>query len=144
MSDAPTGADGDEEYRVSLHDFVGGRPFFVELVDRFYAGVEADEVLRPMYPEADLAPAKERLCGFLVQFWGGPDDYSRERGHPRLRARHFPFPIDLDARHRWMRHMSAAVEGMDPHPEVRRMLLDYFERSATAMVNRDGPHSVGA
>src|SRR3954454_7996821 len=68
-------------------------PFFERLVGRFYAGVEVDPVLRPLYPEPDLAAAQRRLTLFLAQYWGGPRTYDEERGHPRLRMRHGPFPI---------------------------------------------------
>ena len=133
----PAGGDADAETRqVTVFDFVGGEPFFVRLVDRFYAGVMADPVLAALYPPDDLDGAKARLCGFLVQFWGGPDDYSRQRGHPRLRMRHFPFAIGELERDRWMANMRHAVEEADTAAEVKVMLLDYFENAATAMKNR--------
>ena len=68
-------------------------PFFEALVGRFYDGVETDPVLRPLYPEPDLAGARHRLTLFLAQYWGGPTTYDEERGHPRLRMRHAPFAI---------------------------------------------------
>ncbi len=73
---------------ISFYDEVGGHDTFVRLVDVFYSGVADDPVLRPMYPEEDLGPARERLTLFLEQYWGGPTTYSQERGHPRLRMRH--------------------------------------------------------
>ena len=79
---------------VSLYQEVGGSDFFVELVNKFYEGVINDEVIISLYPDrTDLAGAKERLSLFLIQYWGGPTTYSDERGHPRLRQRHFPFSI---------------------------------------------------
>nr|WP_052113864.1 globin [Actinotalea fermentans] len=109
------------------------------MVTRFYAGVAQDEVLRPMYPEADLGPAAERLRLFLEQYWGGPSTYSEQRGHPRLRLRHAPFAIDGDARDRWLRHMRDAVDSLDLPPRHHAVLWDYLERAAHAMVNRDAP-----
>jgi hemoglobin len=95
-SDAPTpgAADNGEPttVEVTVHQYVGGDAFFVELVERFYAGVVHDPLLAPMYP-ADLTDSKRFLAGFLIQFWGGSGAYSDERGHPRLRMRHFPFVI---------------------------------------------------
>jgi hemoglobin len=82
----------DEEFDGTVYDAVGGRPFFVDLVDGFYAGVSADLLLRPLYPE-DLTDSRRHLTGFLTQYWGGPSTYSDERGHPRLRMRHAPFAI---------------------------------------------------
>ncbi|MCU0273164.1 MAG: globin [Acidimicrobiales bacterium] len=124
-----------DEPETTVYDLVGGTPFFVALVDRFYADVAEDPVLRPMYPDDDLAESKRTLTGFLIQYWGGPDDYSQERGHPRLRMRHQPFEIGEVHRDAWYRHMSEAVVAMAPHPEIERAMLDYFAMAADAMVN---------
>ena len=86
----------------------GGLPAFEALVDAFYARVERDELLRPMYPD-DLEPGKRHLALFLAQYFGGGDVYGRERGHPRLRRRHGPFPITPEAAGHWARHMTEAV-----------------------------------
>ena len=114
---------------------VGGDETFIRLVDAFYAGVAEDPVLRPMYPEEDLAGARERLTLFLAQYWGGPTTYSDQRGHPRLRMRHAPFPVTPDARDRWLAHMRAAVAGLDLAPAHAAVLWDYLERAAYSMVN---------
>ena len=97
-----------------------------------------DPVLRAVYPEEDLSAANQRLRLFLIQYWGGPDTYSRERGHPRLRIRHQPFAIGPAEREAWMRHMREAVESLDVDRGVRKALLDYFEAASTAMINRPG------
>jgi hemoglobin len=124
----------DDERGVTLYEYVGGTPFFERLVDAFYAGVAADPVLRPMYPD-DLAGPKARLTGFLVQYWGGPTDYSDARGHPRLRLRHAPFVVDQRARDAWLAHMTAAVAASGADDAVATALLDYFAPAATAMIN---------
>ena len=121
----------------TFYDVVGGSATFRALVERFYAGVAEDDVLRDMYPEEDLGPAAERLRLFLEQYWGGPTTYSERRGHPRLRMRHAPFPIDEDARDRWLAHMRAALDGLDLSPRQHAQLWDYLERAAHAMVNRE-------
>jgi hemoglobin len=125
------------EQQVSVYDRVGGMTFFEALVDRFYEGVADDPVLLPLYPEPhDLAPARRRLTLFLAQYWGGPSDYSDERGHPRLRMRHAPFSIGGEERDRWLVHMRAAVASLDPPPDIERALLDYFDMAAESMRNR--------
>jgi hemoglobin len=125
------------EQQVSVYDRVGGMAFFETLVDRFYEGVADDPVLLPLYPEShDLAPARRRLTLFLAQYWGGPSDYSDERGHPRLRMRHAPFSIGGEERDRWLVHMRAAVASLDPPPDIERALLDYFDMAAESMRNR--------
>lgn len=123
---------------MTVFETAGGAETFKVLVERFYAGVAADPVLRAVYPEEDLLGAAERLTLFLIQYWGGPDDYSARRGHPRLRLRHQPFAIGQTERDAWLRHMTAAVESLGLAPEIRRALLDYFETTSTAMINRPG------
>ena len=113
----------------------GGEQTFRSLVDRFYAGVAMDPLLRPLYPEEDLGPAEERLRMFLEQYWGGPTTYSQERGHPRLRMRHFPFKVDPPARDAWLRHMRDAIDELELPPLYEAELWDYLERAAYSMVN---------
>ena len=120
----------------SLYDRAGGTPFFEALVAHFYAGVETDPLLRPIYPEPDLAGATHRLTMFLIQYWGGPTTYDQERGHPRLRMRHAPFGIGAAERDRWLVHMRAAVADLAPPDDVAAELDRYFAMAAEAMRNR--------
>jgi hemoglobin len=101
--------------------------------------VATDEVLLPMYPEpADLGPARRRLALFLVQYWGGPTTYLDERGHPKLRMRHFPFRIGAVERDRWVHHMLRAVERTTDDDQVRTMLIEYFVPAAEHLRNDTG------
>ena len=122
---------------LTLYDRAGGTPFFEALVARFYDGVATDTLLRPIYPEPDLAGARHRLTLFLIQYWGGPMTYDQERGHPRLRMRHMPFAIGPDERDRWLVHMRAAVAAMAPTDDVAAELERYFVVAAEAMRNRE-------
>ena len=119
----------------SFYAAVGGHDTFVRLVDEFYRGVAADPVLRPLYPEEDLAPAAQRLTLFLEQYWGGPTTYSQTRGHPRLRLRHAPFAVNPQARDRWLMHMRAALDTLGLAPLPKAELWDYLERAAHSLVN---------
>jgi hemoglobin len=120
----------------SFYDLAGGEATFRTLVQRFYAGVAADPVLSAVYPEEDLSGAAERLTLFLIQYWGGPQTYSEQRGHPRLRMRHQRFAIGQQERDAWLRVMTEAVDSLDLAPAVRKALLDYFDTASTAMINR--------
>lgn len=124
-------------YRASMTVFeaVGGMKTFERLVDAFYRGVEEDPILRPMYPKKLEGP-RRRLTLFLAQFFGGPQTYSVERGHPRLRARHLHFSVDQAARDAWVRRMTAAVDTLDLPPAARAELLRYFEDTATFLMNQ--------
>jgi hemoglobin len=123
----------------SVYELAGGDQTFRLLVERFYASVAKDDVLRAVYPEQDLSGATDRLTLFLIQYWGGPATYSERRGHPRLRLRHRPFAIGQVERDAWLRHMTAAVDSLDLAPAVRKALLDYFETASTAMINQPIP-----
>ena len=120
----------------SLFDHVGGEPFFVQLVDAFYEAVGRDETLRAMYPE-DLSDSRRHLTLFLMQYWGGPQTYQEERGHPRLRLRHAPFRITKGARDAWLTAMTSAIAS------VRDQLSDdefeemtaYFAMAANQLRN---------
>jgi hemoglobin len=122
----------------TLYDDVGGMPFFETLVDRFYNGVSADPTLLRLYPDqADLGPARRRLTLFLAQYWGGPTTYSDERGHPRLRQRHFPYVIGPTERDHWLAAMRVAIAALGPAQEVAVRLDAYFASAAEAMRNSD-------
>ena len=123
----------------TLYDRVGGEPFFVELIDAFYAGVETDPVLRPLYPD-DLAPSRRHLAMFLAQYWGGPPRYNAERGHPRLRMRHAPFAIGTRERDAWLNHMLGAVAASAAAAGDKQALIAYFESAASSLINRFGEH----
>jgi hemoglobin len=117
-----------------MYERVGGEPFFVALVDRFYEGVAGDPVLRPLYPD-DLTGPKAHLASFLVQYWGGPRTYSETRGHPRLRMRHAPFVIGDLERGAWLRHMTEAVHAAGLAAPEQEELLEYFSMAAHTLVN---------
>jgi hemoglobin len=120
---------------VTFYEAVGGEPTFRRLVTAFYAGVANDPVLRPLYPEEDLAAAAERLTLFLIQYWGGPATYSEQRGHPRLRMRHAPFRIGEAERDAWLSHMLNAVESLDLEPARADELWSYLVRAAHMLRN---------
>jgi hemoglobin len=132
----PVGPRFDQpDYTDNFYEAVGGHDTFVKIVDVFYDGIAQDEVLRPMYPDEDLGPAKRRMLMFLEQYWGGPRTYAEERGHPRLRMRHAPFRVDFEARDRWLAHMRKGVEAAELSPLHEATLWDYLERAAHSMVN---------
>ena len=130
-----------ESTALSLFSRVGGETFFQDLVDAFYDGVETDEVLAPLYPEhPDFTGARHRLTLFLIQYWGGPTTYSDERGHPRLRMRHFPYPVGPDERDRWLRHMANAIDRTctDDQRDIAAELTAYFVPAAEHLRNDTG------
>ena len=124
--------------QITFYEAVGGEETFRRLVSRFYQGVAADPLLRPLYPEEDLAGAEERLRLFLIQYWGGPNTYSQRRGHPRLRMRHARFVIGRAERDAWLRHMTEAVDSLELPEPLHGMLLDYLTSASQALINQRG------
>jgi hemoglobin len=118
-----------------LFDRVGGSDTFDLLVRRFYEGLSGDPVVFPMYPPDDIEGAIWRLSAFLQQYFGGPTDYSDQRGHPRLRMRHAGFHINPEARQRWLHHMKNAVDSLDLYPTDHELLWAYLDRASLSMVN---------
>uniref|UniRef100_UPI004047B69B globin n=1 Tax=Aquiluna sp. TaxID=2053504 RepID=UPI004047B69B len=118
----------------TLYDRLGEESF-AKLTRVFYEQVSQDPILKPMYPEEDLGPAERRLRMFLEQYWGGPDTYQQERGHPRLRMRHFPFKIGPKAKQAWLDAMRKAVDSLQLSPMDDGELWSYLDRAAQAMQN---------
>ena len=125
-----------DEADKSLYDRIGEESLH-RVVHAFYQGVAGDPELRALYPEEDLGPAEERLALFLIQYWGGPNTYSEQRGHPRLRMRHVGFHIDAAARDLWLGHMRDAVDGAGLAEADREELWAYLQYAANFMVNAD-------
>ncbi len=118
----------------TLFEVLGGMPTFQRLADAFYRRVAADPVLRPMYPD-DLQLSSEHLALFLAQRFGGPSTYMQQRGHPRLRMRHFPFRIGRAERDAWIEHMLAAINEVGIPEPARSLMQRFFEDSATFLIN---------
>ena len=106
------------------------------IVASFYRRVPTDPILGPMYPARDLAGAEQRLRSFLIYRFGGPPDYLRDRGHPRLRIRHAPFALDQAARDRWMALMLAAIDEQPTAAPHRAYLERFLGDIATFLINR--------
>ena len=122
----------------SIYDVIGAEGI-ARLTAAFYQLVGSDDILRPLYPEADLTGAETHLRDFLIFRFGGPPHYIEQRGHPRLRQRHAPFPVDQRARDRWVALMQQALEQAALPPSVTATLRQFFEEVATFLINRPTP-----
>lgn len=113
-----------------------GEEGFTRLTAAFYRQIAGDDILGPMYPAADLAGAEARLRDFLMFRFGGSMRYVEQRGHPRLRMRHAPFPVDQKARDRWMQLMRNALTEAALPDEAARILDTFFDSTSTFLINR--------
>lgn len=116
-----------------------GEEGFDRLTSAFYRQVRTDDILGPMYPSDDLEGARLRLRDFLIFRFGGPAHYIERRGHPKLRARHFPFAVDHRARDRWVAIMENALHETQLPAQVDTILREFFHNTATFLINRSGP-----
>ncbi len=104
------------------------------LTKNFYSQVVEIPELRKLYPE-DLAAAEDRLFLFLIQVFGGPQTYSEQRGHPRLRMRHMQWKIDGKLRNHWLNAMLNSMDQLKLEQETREKMMRYFINAANHMVN---------
>jgi hemoglobin len=119
----------------TLHDQVG-EPKLQAMVAAFYRRVREDDLIGPMYPPDDWEGAEKRLADFLIFRFGGSQRYLEERGHPRLRMRHFPFVIGAAARDRWLALMGAAMEEVEIPVGPAETMRAFFAQVAGMMQNQ--------
>lgn len=64
---------------MDLYRDIGGNGVCRRLAVAFYARVERDSVLRPLFPGKSFRCAIEEFTAFLAQFLGGPSKDSQFR-----------------------------------------------------------------
>ena len=108
----------------TFYQVIGGEPGLRRLVNRFYEVMDTEPKaagIRAMH-QPDLADAREKLFMFLSGWMGGPQLYVEKYGHPMLRGRHLPFPIDESARDQWVYCMVRAMHDVGLEEEVMKRL----------------------
>lgn len=108
-----------------------------QMVAAFYRRVKVDDLIGKMYPEGDWEGSEKRLADFVVYRFGGPPVYIEERGHPRLRMRHFPFSIGLAERDRWLDLMGQAMKETEIPEKSAPLIATFFAQVADSMRNRE-------
>lgn len=117
---------------------IGGEAGVRAVVERFYDLMEMEPQfahLRSVHG-ASLASAREKLFLFLSGWLGGPALYTDRYGHPRLRARHLPFPIATNERDQWLACMRRALVDTGVEPPLVDALMDAFFQTADWMRNK--------
>jgi hemoglobin len=116
---------------LEIYSMIGAEGFG-RLVAAFYPQV----LLGPIYPASDLPGAEQRLRDFLIGRFGGPQTYIEQRGHPRLRAWHSPFPINQTMRDHWMRLMDNALGEASLPSRAEEVLRKFFDEMSAFMINQ--------
>jgi len=118
--------------------WIGGESQVHALVDRFYDLMDLEPgytALRAAHG-TELANAREKLKMFLTGWLGGPQRYTEQFGHPRLRMRHMPFSIGIAERDQWVACMDQAMQETHVDATLRTRLKDSFMQTADWMRNR--------
>ncbi|HVZ93766.1 MAG TPA: group II truncated hemoglobin [Phycisphaerales bacterium] len=118
------------------YEAMGGEAAVRRLVDAFYDRIRDESpALRAMHPPDD-ASSRQKLFEFLSGWLGGPPLFEEKHGHPRLRMRHGPFPIDQNAVNEWLRCMNGALDHCGVTGPLREFLDARFHHTANFMRNR--------
>ena len=126
--------------RETPYALLGGDRAVRALVDAFYDRMDLEEAfagIRRLHP-ASLDASRDKLYWYLSGWLGGPSLYVERFGHPRLRARHLPFPIATAERDQWLACMRMALADVAAPDPLRDALLEAFAGTADWMRNRAG------
>lgn len=127
-----------EATNTTIYERIGGEAVIRQLVDRFYDLMDSEPQaagIRALHP-ADLSESRNKLFWFLVGWMGGPPLYIQRFGHPRLRARHLPFPIGERERDEWLWCMFRALDEIVPEAQLREQLAYSLAQTADFMRNQ--------
>jgi len=126
------------ELHPTPYELIGGDKKVRALVEKFYELMdtlpEAYEI-RKVHPK-DLSGSIDKLYKFLSGWFGGPSLYIEEFGHPRLRARHLPFVIDVEQRDQWLMCMFRAMDDLQVDRNLQMTLRNNFTQMADHMRNQ--------
>ncbi len=116
-------------------DALGGEACVRAIVERLYDLIDSDApTLRAMLP-VDDSVSRQKLSLYLIEWTGGPEVYTADRGHPMLRKRHLPFAIGADEVETWLACMSRALDDNDVDGQVREFLDEKLTALAWHMQN---------
>lgn len=122
------------------YEMLGGDAAVRALVDAFYDRMDLEESyarIRALHP-TNLDGSRDKLYWYLSGWLGGPSLYIERFGHPRLRARHLPYPIASAERDQWLACMRMAMADVAVPDGLASGLLDAFSGTADWMRNREG------
>jgi truncated hemoglobin YjbI len=141
MTVGPPTSAGQTSVRGSdLYQSIGGRETCRRLSVAFYARVEKDPLLRPLFPGKTFTCAIEEFAAFLAQFLSGPSEDAQRRWWLSLHESHLRFRIEQRERDAWMQNMVQAFDDVAIEEPMRGALLSFFRESSAYVINH-GPAS---
>src|SRR5215469_12057595 len=129
-------ASAADAHGVDLYHALGGMDTCRKLATAFYAHVEHDPVLRPLYPPTLKGCPINALAAFFIQFFGGPCEYAPRRWNLSLRDLHLRFAIGQRERDAWLTDMFLALKDLRVEEPVRSALHWFFVRSSAYFMNQ--------
>ena len=120
------------------YERLGGDAGVRALVDAFYDRMDLEPTfagIRSLHHET-LDGSRDKLYWFLSGWLGGPQLYVERFGHPRLRARHLPFPIASAERDAWLACMRMTLDDVRAPADLGERLMEAFRGTADWMRNR--------
>jgi hemoglobin len=121
--------------------WLGGAEPVRRIVEHFYDAMsEIEPALAQLHrcdPDGKVGrDSRDRFGSFLIGWLGGPDDYVREHGHPRLRMRHGRVAVDEPMRDAWLRCVAVALDAEGVTGHAREYLDARFAEVADFLRNR--------
>ena len=126
----------DDSQRFDLYHALGGIDTCRKLSVAFYAHVEHDQVLRPLYPPTLKGCPIEALAAFFIQFFGGPCEYAPRRWSLSLREAHLRFKIGRKERDAWLINMFQAIDEVEIQEPMRSALRWFLAQSSAYFMNQ--------
>lgn len=119
---------------------LGGDAPVRRLAARFYEHMAEREPELARLHELDeqgriAAGSQARFTLFLIEWLGGPREFSPAYGHPRLRMRHARVQVNVAMRDAWLRCMGAALDDIGAQGDVRAFLDTRFAELADFLRN---------
>lgn len=130
----------DTKSNATPFELLGGEDAVRALVERFYDAMDEHEpelaALHPLEDGKVSRQSRDRFALFLIGWLGGPQDYMRLHGHPRLRMRHGHVPVNVAMRDAWLRCMARALAEPSIAQPVRAFLGEKLADLADFLRNR--------
>lgn len=120
----------------TIYEAIGGQEAVDKIIDSLYKHIGKHPDLIPIFPE-DLTESAYKQRLFLTQFFGGPQLYLKERGHPMLKRRHMEFIITPTRRDAWLECMAKALDEANIEEPYRTAIMERLTMTAHHMMNTE-------
>lgn len=118
----------------TLYEIIGDERLH-QLLSSFYAKVFKSEIIGSLFNKTDAQTILDKQYSFLSQFLGGPQRYAEKYGPPKMRRRHLPHAITVEAKDEWLLLMKTSIWELDLDEDIKTALYNCFPVVAQHMVN---------